>query len=145
MVMLSGFNTLLWIPIFLISIDGRDCRRMVAATERCRALEQMYHVLDARIEAPHTGDSSRGPLQACGHHTMDGAAMWWSNRCTSGWRGWRRRRGQWSKGGGAEYSGTGAVGYIVAYPRLQVGQNSIFRPLEMVDWPIEKRLDTNLK
>jgi hypothetical protein len=40
---------------------------------------------------------------------------------------------------------TGAGGYNAAYPGLQVGQNNVFRPLEMVGRPIQKRLDTGPK
>lgn len=91
---------------------------------------------------PHTVDSSRGPLQ----QPRDGATDAQQGEWRGGQQRWRRE--QWSKGGGAEH-GTRHV-QVATATMLRVqdsrqGKNSVFRPLEMVGWPIKKRPDTGPK
>jgi hypothetical protein len=70
--------------------------RMAAAAEgRC--------VLEAGAKVPHTGGSSKGPLQQShdeGGQPRDGATDAQQGEGRAG--RWRWRGGQWSKGGGAE-------------------------------------------
>ena len=85
-------------------------RMAVAAEGRC--------VLEAGAKVPHTGGSRRGPLQQPhdeGGQSRDGATDAQQDEGRGGRRHWRR--GQWSKGGGAEQGAhrTGGSDYSAAY------------------------------
>lgn len=100
--------------------DGGEWRTAAAAEGR-RALEQRISVAAARWEG------------GGGSHAMEQRS---------------HSRAVGEEGGGAE-QGARSIQVTTAtcatYPEFQVRQNNVFRPLEMVDRPIEQRLENGPK